>query len=93
MEALQVKARIMSRIIIILLFLSLPLCFIFSAPSKYTVSLMLIIGFCIYSHTSHAIIYKHLVDKEHIWFGVVKILMFGPLEIKYLMHAKDDLIP
>lgn len=85
---LHIMGNLVSRIIIAMLWLSLPLCWLLDAPSKYTVSLTLVMGFIIYSQTCQAIIYRDLPDRNKRWPGLLAIVVFGPLEIQRLKQQQ-----
>lgn len=77
-----------SRFIILLLWLALPLCWLPGIPARYTAALSLVLGFMLFSHGCQAFIYRDLIDRKHFARSLLKIILFGPLETRYLLKQQ-----
>ncbi len=93
--------QLISRLIIILIWISLPLLLLFNAPIKFVVFITIVWLFMLYSHICNALIHRHLIPLSAprpaswpalwpaFWTATLKILIFGPLEIDHLKKQQQ----
>jgi uncharacterized protein YhhL (DUF1145 family) len=81
-----------SRAIIIIMWISLPLMLLFHAPLKFVVFITVIWFFTLYSHICQAFIHRDLIGHQQPRLAVFKILVFGPIEIEHLKKLQQTSI-
>lgn len=81
-----------SRTAIFIMWISLPLLLLINAPIKYVVFITIIWLFTLYSHICHAFINRSLLSPPKPWIKLLKILVFGLLEIEQLKKLQKTSI-
>ena len=76
--------QIISRIVLVCMWLSLPISLVMNMPEKVIVTIIIFIGFFLFSHSCLAYIYNDLVVNKKNWQAYLLIVLFGPVEIDRL---------
>lgn len=72
----------------ILMWLGLPLLLLFGAPIKFIAAIGIILVFSLYSHVCQAVIYRHLIHSQKNHGSILKVILFGALEINRLQKLE-----
>lgn len=84
--------QIVSRSILGLIWLSLPISFIFHLSEKVIVCVIIFIGFILFSHSCLTYIHNELIPKKNRWRGYILMLLFGPIEADRLIKINKTTI-
>ncbi len=85
--------QIISRLILAIIWLSLPIGFFLGLPEKIIVPVIIFTGFTFFSHSCLAYIFADMIVDKKRWRGYLQILLFGPTEIDRLKKINKTKIP